>query len=82
MIDIVDKYFNVFFMVVEDLCMIVGNRLGLLVLIFCFVMEDGREMYDGYVFYDYGIDSGVIIWLENWDGWNEFINLCIMGFIF
>lgn len=79
-IDIVDKHLNVLSMAVEDLRTIAGNRSGLPVSIFRLVTEDGREMYDGHVLYDYGIDSGATIRLENWDGWNEFINLCIMGF--
>ncbi|XP_061198377.1 uncharacterized protein LOC133206413 [Saccostrea echinata] len=79
-IDIVDKNLNVLTMLVDDLRTIAGNRSGLPVSIFRLVTEDGKELYDGHVLYDYGIDSGSTIRLENWDGWNEFINLCIMGF--
>jgi hypothetical protein len=79
-IDIVDKNLNVLTMHVEDLRTIAGNRSGLPVSIFRLVTEEGKELYDGHVLYDYGIDNGSTIRLENWDGWNEFINLCIMGF--
>ena len=79
-IDIVDKNLNLLTMSVEDLRTIAGNRSGLPVSIFRLVTEEGKEMYDGHVLYDYGIDNGATIRLENWDGWNEFINLCIMGF--
>ena len=79
-IEIVDKNLNVPLMMVEDLRTIVGNRSGLPVSIFRLVSDVGVEMYDGHQLYDYGLDSGSKIRLENWDGWNEFINLCIMGF--
>ncbi|XP_048751930.1 uncharacterized protein LOC125663665 [Ostrea edulis] len=79
-IDIVDKNLNVLTMLVEDLRTVAGNKSGLPVSIFRLVTEEGKELYDGHVLYDYGIDNGSTIRLENWDGWNEFINLCIMGF--
>ncbi|KAK3084830.1 hypothetical protein FSP39_019824 [Pinctada imbricata] len=79
-IEIVDKDLNVPLMDVEDLRTTVGNKSGLPVSIFRLVSDKGMEMYDGHQLYDYGLDSGSTIRLENWDGWNEFINLCIMGF--
>ncbi|GFO13689.1 protein ankub1-like [Plakobranchus ocellatus] len=55
-------------------------KSGLPVGIFRLTTEDGREMFDQHRLEDYGVDVGHTILLENWDGWNEFLNLAIMGF--
>ncbi|XP_033748019.1 protein ANKUB1-like [Pecten maximus] len=79
-IDIVDKSVTVHTMKVEDLRTIVGKRTGIPVSIFRLVNNEGHEMYDGHELYNYNVEAGMTLRMENWDGWNEFINLCIMGF--
>lgn len=79
-IDIVDKALIVHTMKVEDLRTIVGKRTGIPVSIFRLVGPDDNEMYDGHDLYSYNVEAGMTLRMENWDGWNEFINLCIMGF--
>ncbi|XP_059141688.1 uncharacterized protein LOC131929467 isoform X2 [Physella acuta] len=59
---------------------IASMKSGLPVGIFRLTTADGREMYDTHSLDDYGVDIGHTILLENWDGWNEFLNLAIMGF--
>ena len=64
----------------EELRSLASRKTGLPVGIFRLVTKDGTEMYDGHRLEDYGIDVGHTVWLENLDGWNEFLNLAIMGF--
>ena len=71
---------NVSRMPVTDLRTIAQNKTGLPMAIFRLTTLEGREMYDGHCLDEYGIDVGHTLKLENWDGYNEFINLCIMGF--
>ncbi|KAK6968209.1 protein ankub1, partial [Biomphalaria glabrata] len=59
---------------------IASMKTGLPIGIFRLVTQDGREMFDGNRLDDYGVDIGHTIMLENWDGWNEYLNLAIMGF--
>ncbi|XP_041348254.1 protein ANKUB1-like [Gigantopelta aegis] len=71
---------NVSRMPVKDLRTIAQNKTGLPMAIFRLTTLEGREMYDGHCLDEYGLDVGQTLKLENWDGYNEFINLCIMGF--
>ncbi|XP_076434899.1 uncharacterized protein LOC143274838 [Babylonia areolata] len=64
----------------DELRSLVSRKTGLPVGIFRLVTKGGKEMYDGHRLEDYGIDVGHTILLENLDGWNEFLNLAIMGF--
>ncbi|KAK0069009.1 protein ANKUB1 [Biomphalaria pfeifferi] len=59
---------------------IASMKTGLPIGTFRLVTQDGREMFDGNRLDDYGVDIGHTIMLENWDGWNEYLNLAIMGF--
>ncbi|XP_071116073.1 uncharacterized protein [Haliotis cracherodii] len=65
---------------VEELRSLAAKRSGLPVSIFRLTTTDGKEMYDGHRLEDYGVDTGHTIKLDNWDGWNEFLNLCALGF--
>lgn len=79
-VDIVDNDLVVPLMSVADLRSSVAAKTGLPVSIFRILSPDGKEMFDEHTLYDYNIDAGMTIRQENWDGWNEFINLCTMGF--
>ncbi|VDI62269.1 Hypothetical predicted protein [Mytilus galloprovincialis] len=63
----------------EDLRTLCAKKSELPVSVFRLVYNK-KELYDDHQLFDYGVEAGQTIRLENWDGWNEFINLCIMGF--
>lgn len=67
-------------MPVQELRSIVAQKTGLPISIFRLVAPTGREMYDCQLLEEYSIDIGDTVRMENWDGWNEFINMSIMGF--
>ncbi|KAL8576067.1 hypothetical protein ACOMHN_001417 [Nucella lapillus] len=71
---------NIGHMHLYELRSLASKKTGFPVGIFRLVTKAGTEMYDGYRLEDYGIDIGHTIMLENLDGWNEFLNLAIMGF--
>lgn len=78
-VEIIDKDLNVPLLKIEDLRTICSKKSGLPVSVFRLVFGT-KELFDGHQLFDYGVEAGNTIRLENWDGWNEFINLCIMGF--
>ena len=67
-------------MQMEELRSLTSRMTGLPVSIFRLITRGGKEMYDGHLLEDYGVDVGHTIFLENLDGWNEFLNLAVMGF--
>ena len=67
-------------MQIEEMRSLASRKTGLPVGIFRLVTQGGKEMYDGHLLEDYGVDVGHTIFLENLDGWNEFLNLAVMGF--
>ncbi|CAL1543021.1 unnamed protein product [Lymnaea stagnalis] len=67
-------------MKMDQIRSIASTKSGLPVGIFRLTTLDGREMFDSQRLEDYGVDIGHTILLENWDGWNEFLNLTVMGF--
>ena len=77
-IEIMDDY-NVEKMVVADLRTIVAKKSGLPVSIFRLVTRDGLELYDKHELFDYRIECGDTVYMENWDGWTEIINYSILG---
>ncbi|XP_052075668.1 uncharacterized protein LOC127713091 [Mytilus californianus] len=78
-IEIIDKDLSVPLLKIEDLRTLCAKKSGLPVSVFRLVYNK-KELYDDHQLFDYGVEAGQTIRLENWDGWNEFINLCIMGF--
>ena len=44
------------------------------------VNQNDKEMFDGHTIDDYGIDIGCTVDIGTWDGWNEMLNLCTLGF--
>lgn len=65
---------------VEDIRSMISKRKGLPIGVFRIVNTMGKEMYDGHLLEDYGVDFGHTIRLETWDGWNDFLNLAANGF--
>ncbi len=47
---------------------------------FRLVSPAGAEMFDCHVLDDYEIGVGAVIRAETWDGHNDFLALCQMGF--
>ena len=77
-IEIMDDY-NVEKMLVDDLRTIVAKKSGLPVSIFRLVSSEGMELFDHHVLFDYSIECGNTVYMENWDGWAELINYSILG---
>ena len=65
---------------VADLRGIVSRKTGLPVSVFRLLNSENVEMYDPHFLDNYGMDLGQTIRMETWDGWNDFLNLSIMGF--
>ena len=78
LIEIMDDY-NVEKMLVDDLRTIVAKKSGLPVSIFRLVSAEGMELFDHHVLFDYNIECGNTVYMENWDGWTELINYSILG---
>ena len=58
----------------------ISRKIGLPVGVFRLMSESGAEMFDCHTLYDYGVGLGSTIRLDTWDGWNDFLNLAVMGF--
>ena len=58
----------------------ISRKIGLPVGVFRLMSEAGVEMFDCHTLYDYGVGLGSTIRLDTWDGWNDFLNLTVMGF--
>ena len=70
-------------MTVSEFKGIVSRKTGLPVAIFRLINTQtphGLEMYDCNKLDDYNIALGSTVRMETWDGWNDFLNLCIMGY--
>lgn len=67
-------------MKVSELRSMVTRKTGIPIGVFRMVSPQGQEMFDCNNLSDYQIDIGDCIKIETWDGWNDFLNLCIMGF--
>ena len=65
---------------VGDLRRIVSRKTGMPIGVFRLLNKDGSEMYDCHTLYNYQIEHGHTLRMETWDGWNDFLNLAIMGF--
>lgn len=78
LIEIMDDY-HVEKMMVDDLRTMVSKKSGLPVSIFRLVSRDGMELYDRHCLFDYNIECGHTVYMENWDGWTELINYSILG---
>ena len=78
-VPILDK-FQVPTMKVCDLRSIATRKTGMPIGVFRMLSPDGKEMYDCNTLYDYQVELGETIRVETWDGWNDFLNLCLMGF--
>lgn len=66
-------------MMVSELRQRVSEHTGLPVSVSRLLSPDGREMYDMYRLSSYGIAKGMKIFMETWDGWNEFLMSSIAG---
>ena len=78
LIEIMDDYF-VEKMFVDDLRTIVAKKAGIPVSIFKLVSRRNVELFDKHVLFDYQIECGDTVYMEIWDGWDDFINDCIRG---
>lgn len=58
----------------------VSRQTGLPVTVFRLTTQSGIEMYDNNTLWDYGVNLTDTLRLDVWDGWKEFLNLCVMGF--
>ena len=58
---------------------IVTRRSGIPVGVFRLTHE-GKEIFDCHQLDDYNIDVGATLRMETWDGWTEFLNVCITGY--
>ena len=58
----------------------VSREVGIPVTVFRISTLDKQEIYDKKVLWDYGVNLRDTLRLDVWDGWKEFLNLCIMGF--
>lgn len=65
---------------VADFRGLASRKIGLPVCIFRLLNASGTEMYDYHSIDDYGLELGCTVNMETWDGWNEFLNLCLLGF--
>ena len=60
-----------------------SRKVGLPVGAFRLINREGRELFDGgetRTIDDYGIDISCTVEVHTWDGWNELLNLGILGF--
>ena len=67
-------------MTIGEFRAMVSRKIGFPISVFRLLDRDGREMYDCHTLDEYAVKLGTTIRLETWDGWNEFLNLAIMGF--
>ena len=67
-------------MVVSEFRGLVSRKVGLPVGAFRLLNSDGKEMFDCNLVDEYGVELGSTVNMETWDGWNEFLNLCYLGF--
>lgn len=65
---------------VEELRSRVSQKTGIPVGVFRLVSKSGKEMYDSHFVDDYSLEVGDKVTMETWDGYNELINLSVMGF--
>ncbi|XP_023932645.1 protein ANKUB1-like [Lingula anatina] len=65
---------------VSELKAIVSRKTGLPVGVFRLVNKKGMEMFDGNDLDSYDIKVADEIRMDTWDGWNDFLNLAVMGF--
>ena len=65
---------------VENLKAIVSKRTGLPVSTYRLVSPKGKELLNMHEVEEYDIKIGDTIRVETWDGINDFLNLCVMGF--
>ena len=59
---------------------LVSRQVGLPVTVFRICTADGQQIYDSNLLDNYGIKLKDTLKLDVWDGWKEFLNMCIMGF--
>ena len=78
-IPVLDKI-NFKFMSVADFRALASRKSGLPVGAFRMVNQNNMEMFDNHSIDDYGIDIGATVDIQTWDGWNEMLNLCMLGF--
>nr|XP_021502384.1 protein ANKUB1 [Meriones unguiculatus] len=64
---------------VSDLRMLVTQRCGFPVSVYCLRTPKGQEMYDCNTLRDYHTDIGTTLRLDVWDGWKEFLMGCLLG---
>ena len=76
----INESFRVRTMRVSQLKSMVSRRSGLPVSAFRLVSPRGVEMYDSHLLDDYEVGVGDTIRADTWDGLNDFLALCQMGF--
>ncbi|KAK2181759.1 hypothetical protein NP493_383g04075 [Ridgeia piscesae] len=79
MVPLLDKI-NFSTLTVSDFRALISRKVGLPVGVFRLLSEKGAEMFDFHTLYDYGVVLGSTVRLDTWDGWNDFLNLAVMGF--
>ena len=79
LVPVLDKI-NFKFMTVSEFRALASRRLGLPVGAFRMLSTSGREMFDANLLEDYAVDLGSTVDIQTWDGWNELLNLCTLGF--
>ena len=79
MVPLLDKI-NFANLTTSDFRALISRKVGLPVGAFRLLNETFTEMFDCHTLYDYGVTIGSTVRLDTWDGWNDFLNLTVMGF--
>ncbi|KAF6033105.1 ANKUB1 [Bugula neritina] len=79
-VKIMDKSIEILKTTVADLRTIVTRLVGLPVGVFRLTTSDGQELFDQHTLDRYDLEIGDTINLHTWDGWTDFLNLCMMGY--
>lgn len=65
---------------VGDLKSVVSRKIGLPYSAFRLTTKAGVEMFPSTMLIDHGVQIGDTVIVETWDGFNDLLNLAIMGF--
>ncbi|XP_051978363.1 protein ANKUB1-like [Xyrauchen texanus] len=64
---------------VSKLKSLVSLQFGIPVTAFTLSTESGLLLYDCNLLSDYAVQAGHTLRLDTWDGWNEFLKVCLRG---
>lgn len=73
------EWFDVWEIKVGYFKIMIIEKIGLYVSVFCFVFLEGKEMYDCYLLKKYFVNYGDMICLEIWNGWGVFLKFVMLG---